>query len=245
MKAKGYFGYMMLYLLIFLIKGQILCAEQFPTVVEAEVRAVVAAEREGVISGMNTDVGDRVKKGGVIAVVYHKDILFEKQQLQAKQKYFSVQVENLGKLNEKGMVPNEELARAQMDKAVNEAQIKLIDTQIGRSTVYAPFSGIAVARHIQSHEWVRPGQPVVELYDPARLRVVADIPSEIAMKMKTGQVDTLVFPDTGKEVNAKLKVISPQVDVRSNTIKVYWSVDPKEGEKGNLIPGMKGVFQWN
>jgi membrane fusion protein (multidrug efflux system) len=231
------------YMLIFFsVVCNAAAAEQFPTVVEAEVRAVLSAEREGVLSSLKTNVGERVKKGETLATVYHRDIVYERQQLEARKKYLGVQVENLGKLNEKGLVPDEELEKAKMEKAVNNAQLKVMDTQIARSRIRSPFSGIVVARHVQPHEWVRPGQPVLELYDPGHLRVVADIPAEIAVKLKIGQEDMLFFSDIGKEVSAKLKLVFPQVDVRSNTRKVHWSVDSR---KSGLLPGMKGVFHWN
>ncbi len=218
-------------------------AEQFPAVVEAEVRAVIAAEQEGVLYDLDVDVGDGVGAGQVLAVVFHRDLTLKLEQEEATREYFEVLVENMTKLNEKGLVTNEELAKARMESEVNAKEIERYQSMIERSHIKAPFSGLVVSRQIQPHEWVRPGQPVIELYDPRKLRIVADIHANIAHRMKAGESHPIFFPDLDQEVPAKVAVFAPQVDVRSNTIKVYWRVDGAKGRKAGLLPGMKGVLQ--
>ncbi len=218
-------------------------ADQFPSVIEAESKAIIAAEREGILTEFNVDVGDRVKRGSPVATVFHKDVLLKKQEFEITRKYLLRQVDNLTKLNEKGMSTDDEKVKAETDLAVNAKEIDMLQNVIERSQVRAPFDGVVINRHIQPHEWVRPGQPLVEMYDPDRLRVVADIPSEIAVGLKAGRSDTFYFPDVKQDVRAKLKVSFPQVDVRSNTVKIYWVVDATERKKAHLVPGMKGVLK--
>lgn len=217
-------------------------AEQFPAVVEAEERAILSAEREGVLTELKVDTGDRVKKGDLIAGVFHRDLILQKELRSATREYLKVQVENLTKLSGKGMVADEELARAKMELAVNGKEISMVENQIERSRLHAPFSGMVVMRHIQPYEWVKPGQPVVELYDPRELRIVTDIPAELAVKLEKGQEHRFLFPDLQREIIAKLKVFSPQVDVRSNTMKILWIVSGT-GDGPELLPGMKGVLK--
>ena len=237
---KKYF-FILLFVLFFTCNAG--AAEQFPVVVEAEARAMLTAQRSGVLSRLNVRAGDRVKKNQVLGIVFHEDLILKKQQVQARKKYLDIQVENLTKLNEKGIVTNEEVAKSRMELAVNEKEISMIQSEIDRSKIRAPFSGLVVARHVQPHEWVTPGRDMVELYDPRKLQIVADIPSEIAIKLKPGDTDTIFFPDSKQDVKAVFKVLSPQVDVRSNTIKVYWTVPGEEMKTARLLPGMKGVLK--
>lgn len=214
-------------------------AEEFPVIVEAEEQAVISAEREGVLTALKVNTGDAVRRNGLMAVVYHQDLVLRKELYQANTEYLKTKVENISRLSEKGLSTDEELALARKELAVNGKEINIIESEISRSLIHAPFSGIIINREVQPHEWVKPGQPVVEMYDPNELRIVADIPSEIAVNMKKGQTDVLFFPALKREVTAELKVFTPHVDVRSNTIKIYWSVQ----ETDDLLPGMKGVLK--
>ena len=59
--------YFFLIFFIFLIfQGTSALADQFPAVVEAEQRAVLAAERAGILSRLHVDVGGAVKKGDLL-----------------------------------------------------------------------------------------------------------------------------------------------------------------------------------
>jgi membrane fusion protein (multidrug efflux system) len=217
--------------------------EEFPAVVEAETRAVLSAEREGVLSRLGVDVGDRVRKGDSLAEVFHRNLVLQKELKEANAEFWDLQVENLTRLNAKGLATDEELARARMEQAVNRKEIHIIETDIERSVIRAPFSGAVILRHVQPHEWVKPGQPVVELYDPAGLRIVADVPTPLAVDMAEGQSHSLFFPALNREITARVRVVAPQVDVRSNTVKVYWGVAGNGADAAGLIPGMKGVLR--
>lgn len=219
-------------------------ADQFPAVVEARQRAVLSAQRAGVLSQLSADVGDLVKKDSEIAVVFHKELLLQMQKQQETRNYLRVLVENLEKLDQKGLTTLEEIAKARADLAVISKEIEIIKTEIGRSKIIAPFSGLVTVREVQQHEWVTPGQPVVEIYNPDKLRIVTDIPADIAFKLKVGESREIVFPDINKSINATLAVFSPQVDVRSNTIKVFWSVEPKDARDIGLKHGMKGALNF-
>ncbi|MFP4350510.1 MAG: efflux RND transporter periplasmic adaptor subunit [Desulfococcaceae bacterium] len=241
-RAGCFAGILGLVLLTGPVFGDSVFGDQFPAVVEAEQRAVLSAEREGVLSELSVDTGRRVQKNERVAEVYHRDLILQKELREATREYLQIQVDNLTRLNSKGMVTDEEVARARMELEVNRKEINLVENQIERSRLHAPFAGIVMTRHIQPYEWVRPGQPVVELYHPLQLRIVSDIPSDLAVGLKKGQEHKFFFSDLQREVIGRLEVFSPQVDVRSNTIKILWSV--KQGaEEPELLPGMKGVLK--
>lgn len=218
-------------------------SEDFPVVIEAEQRVVIAAEREGVLSSLNVDAGASVNRGNTLAVVFHDDLIFQKQLKEVTRKYLRFQFENLKQLNQKGLAADEELAKSEMELAVNGKEISIIETNIDRSIIKAPFSGVIIDRKIQPYEWVKPGQPVVEMYNSDQLRIVADIPASRAVQMRVGQTHSIFFQALNREVLANLKVLVPQVDVRSNTIKIYWSVPRESTRQIDLLPGMKGTLK--
>lgn len=245
MKMKRYliFLFMLFAEMVFSVFFHPALAEQFPAVVEAKESAVLAAEREGTLTRLAVDVGDRVEKGTVLGMVFHQDLILTKEKAEATDKYLKILVENLRRLNSRGLVTDEELAKAEMDLVVNEKEIELVETDIRRSRLVAPFPGRVVKRHTQPHEWVQVGQPVIELYNPKELQIVTDLPTDLAFQQEAGDVLLMQFPDLNQQIEARLKIFSPKVDVRSNTIKVFWEIDSREGREIGLKPGMKGFLE--
>ncbi len=242
-KKKYGFGLSAAGLLLALLAADAAAAEEFPVVVEASVRAVISAERAGILSVLSVDTGDRIRKGEVLGVVAHRNLVLQRQLHEATRDYLKGHVENLARLGSRGLATDEELSRARTDLAVKEKEIAMTAEDIRRSHLYAPFSGLVVMRRVQPHEWVTPGQPALEIYDPKRLQVVADIPSDVAVGLKTDQTHMFFFPDIAAEVEGEIAVFAPQVDVRSNTVKIYWRLAPEAHRETALTPGMKGVLR--
>ncbi|MGB0721690.1 MAG: efflux RND transporter periplasmic adaptor subunit [Gammaproteobacteria bacterium] len=209
----------------------------YPVVFEAEERAVLSAERDGVLVRFDADVGQRVKKGSILARVDAGEPALMAKRAKKSLEFVQSQVENLKRLNARGLSTNEELNKAQMEAAVTQTDIDLYTRQIIHSRVHAPFNGIVVRRLTQPHEWVKAGQPVVELLDPDHLRVVGHIPSSQAVLMRVGSTHEVHVPDLATRVPVKVKAVTPAVDEQSNTVKVVWSVTK---QAPGLLAGMKG-----
>lgn len=208
-----------------------------PVIFEAENRATLSAEREGVLTTFDVDTGKRVKKGAVLARVDAGDLALQKKRHELNLKFLKAQLDNLSKLNARGLATDEEVAKAKMESGVTQTDIEILRRHIIHSRIVAPFTGVVVKREVQPHEWVTAGQPVVELVDPQSLRVVGNVFSEDAVNIKIGDEHRVHVNAIGTDVTAKVKAITPAVDEQSNTVLVVWSVVSGHSK---LLAGMKG-----
>ena len=101
-----------------------------------------------------------------------------------------------------GMVSAEDVAKAEGDLKVAEAQIKeaqenqgiakaeleLAKRTLDEHTIIAPFDGIVLSRKKHPGESVRANDTVIELGDLSRLAAEAYVPLEYAYRVKVGQI---------------------------------------------------------
>ena len=211
--------------------------EAYPAIFEATRKAVLSAERPGVLDRLSYDVGSAVKKGEIIAQVDTGELALQKKRAELSHRHLSVKVENLARLSKKGLATNEEVAEARMQRDVVRTDIDIIKRHIANSYVRAPYTCVVVRRHMQPHEWVTAGKPVVEVVDPSELRAVANIPSASAVRLKPGEEHAFYVYDLDATVTGVVKAVAPVVDELSNTAQVVWNVkDPGDV----LLSGMKG-----
>jgi len=85
----------------------------------------------------------------------------------------------------------EEQACRERIKAV-EAELTVLEDDLGRVEIRAPIAGVVLRRHRESETVVAAGVPVIEIGDIRRLEVEADVLSESAARMHIGQ-DVEVF----------------------------------------------------
>ncbi len=211
--------------------------EAYPAIFEATRQAVLSAERAGVLDRLSYDVGSAVKKGEIIAQVETGELALQKKRAELSRKHLSVKLENLTRLNRKGLATNEEVAETRMQRDVVRTDIDIIKRQIANSYIRAPYPCVVVRRHMEPHEWVTAGQPVVEVVDPSDLRAVANIPSASAVRLKPGDEHAFYVHDLDMTVNGAVKAVVPVVDELSNTAQVVWTIQKNDD---SLLSGMKG-----
>ncbi len=211
--------------------------EAYPAIFEATRQAVLSAERAGVLSSLAYEVGSTVKKGEIIAQVETGELALQKKRAELSRKHLGVKVDNLTRLSKQGLATNEEVAEARMQRDVVRTDIDIIQRQIANSYIRAPYACIVVRRHVQPHEWVTAGQPVVEVVDIKQLRAVANIPSASAVRLNTGDEHSFYVHDLDRTVTGVVRAVVPVVDELSNTAEVVWTIQ----ETGDaLLSGMKG-----
>jgi len=130
-----------------------------------------------------------------------------------------------------------EIAKSRLDFA--EANLKLSESDLESCSIKAPFSGRLTKKLLNEHEFVKKGQPVLEIIDDNHLLAVMHIPSGERYSMKIGQTLRIKVDETGSMHTGTVYEIAGEVDPGSRTFQVKALIDNK---KSNLSAGMSGVL---
>jgi len=204
-------------------------------IVEAVKQAVVAAQMQGRIIEARFDAGSRVQAGEVLMRLDAREAA---QGLAGAQ----AQLVNARAAQErsKHLFAQKFVSQAALDKA--EADFKAATASAGQAgvaasyaTIVAPFSGIVAQRLAEAGEMAEPGKPLISVFDPKTLRVVASIPQYQLAGIKQAMSAKVEFPETGKWVAAMRIEVLPTADARTHVVRVRVTLPDKlEG----AIPGM-------
>jgi len=112
-------------------------------------------------------------------------------------------------------------ARAEHERARSAAD--LIGTGSGiRFSVRAPADGVVMTIRTAIGATVAPGgEALVELGDPTRLQVVAQVPESDLRRISAGQKAEVELPALASRVAARVENINPRVDLESRRAQVY------------------------
>lgn len=221
---------------------------QFDGQVEAIHAATVSGQTSGRVADIQFDVGDTVPAGAVIVRLVSEDQQGGLQQAQAgladAQSGLKVDQQELQRIEAlfgKGVVSKAELDRAQGRVKSREAQVKNADgalrraqQQLAYTVVQAPFAGVVSERHIELGEAVAPGTPLMSGFDPDHLRVVVNIPQDIADRVRA---------EPAVQVESNSNILTPE------KVLVYPAANPVSGSvkaRLNLPEGNHGLLpgQW-
>jgi RND family efflux transporter MFP subunit len=206
--------------------------------VEGTIQRSLVAPFNGFVLEAPVRAGDTVKSGQLLARLDDRDLLLERLKWITERERRKLEFEKaMGERNRAEQL----ISTTQMEQA--EAEIRLVDEQLARSRLTAPFDGIVIAGDLTQAigASLQRGQEMFEVAPLDSYRVVLDVDETQIGDIATGQKGSLVASSLPGETFAlsvtKITPVSKAHDGR-NTFRV-------EGELTSdvlaLRPGMHGV----
>lgn len=201
---------------------------------EANEQIEVRSEVSGVVEQINFEEGSTVSKGQALIKVNDIELRAELRKVQTSQGLSSENARRAKLLLDKEAISQEEFDIATADYKSAQAQVQLIQAQLSKTIIRAPFSGKIGLRSISKGSYISPTTLIAKLVNTNQLKITFSIPEKYAQTMKVNQ--TLTFTTSGsKEIyNAKIYAIEPSIEIESRTLKIRAIAENKEGK---LIPG--------
>ena len=217
-------------------------------VAEAERQSTISAQIAGRIVAINFRAGDTVQQGQVIMRIDPTTANQDVAGMQARVHEAEVQLDNARKQYErvKELYGQKYVSQAQMDKAEADfksaqAQLNTIKAGLGQSaaqrnftTVVAPYSGVMSALLVEVGEMASPGKPLATGYDPANLRVSAQVPQSRLDSIRNGGKAYVEIPGQASWTAARSVTILPSADPRTQSSEVRAILPP---DSHGLLPG--------
>jgi RND family efflux transporter MFP subunit len=204
-------------------------------VVEAVKQATVAAQVQGRVVEVRADAGQRVKQGELLMRIDAREFAENAAAAQAQYIQAKANFERMKNLYAQKFVSSAALDKAEADFKAAEANAGASGATYSHSNVTSPISGIVAQRLTELGELASPGKPLITVYEPGSLRVVANIPQYRVTEIRKNGKAKLEFPEAGLWVDAARVEILPTADARSHTVTARLYLPAKvEG----VYPGM-------
>ncbi|MBC7605489.1 MAG: efflux RND transporter periplasmic adaptor subunit [Burkholderiales bacterium] len=202
--------------------------------IEANEQVEIRSEVSGIVESINFKEGSSVSTGQLLFKV--NDIELRAQLAQAKTKQ-GLAAENERRANlllQKEAISQEEYDVARADFKSAQAQTQLINAQIAKTSIRAPFSGKIGLRSISPGTYVTPMVMVANLVNTGKLKITFSIPEKYAAQIKNNADLSFTVAGSSQKYNATVYAIEPSVATATRTLQVRALADNKEGK---LLPG--------
>jgi RND family efflux transporter MFP subunit len=211
----------------------------------------IYARTAGYLTRWYFDIGARVKKGALLAVIATPEVDQQLAQAQADLNTAQANANNARIQADRytGLVQSNAVSRQDTDTFVNQAAataaaVKSAQANVERlhqlqsfEEVYAPFDGVITARNIDTGQLIDPGagKELFHLQAIQTLRVYANLPQIYSANVKRGSKVDLTFTEHGGKIyQGTLVRTADAIDPGSRTLLVEVDVDNRAGE---LLPG--------
>ena len=201
---------------------------------EANEQIEVRSEVSGVVEQINFEEGSMVTKGQALIKVNDIELRAQLKQVQTAKGLSSENARRAKLLLEKEAISQEEFDVANAEYQSAQAQVHLIQAQLSKTIVRAPFSGKIGLRSISKGSYISPNTLIAQLVNTSQLKITFSIPEKYAQTMKVNQTLTFTTSGSKETYKATIYAIEPAIEIESRTLRIRAITNNNDGK---LIPG--------
>ncbi|MEL6277086.1 MAG: efflux RND transporter periplasmic adaptor subunit, partial [Bacteroidota bacterium] len=235
----------------------------FPGVAQAEKEANLSFRVSGTVRNLNIKLGDRVRKGQLIASLDPIDYSIQADQATASEKGAEANLQSaettlinaranyqrIEKLYENNSVALSEFEQAKSSYESAQSQYEAAKTQVtsaekqtqsarnqvNYTRLTAPFSGIITAVNIEANELVGSGSPIAILSSISKPEINVGIPENLISRIKKGQKADISFSVLP---NQSFKGTVQEVSFAAGNAPTYPAIIRIDNASAEIRPGM-------
>lgn len=209
-----------------------------PGAVEGLIQRVIVSPFDGYISSEHARPGETVREGMVLATLDDKDLALERLRWSTTRRQRITEYNRA--LASRGRAETN-ITKAQIEQA--DAQIALLDEQISRTKLKAPFDGFVVSGDLSQSigAAVQRGQELFAIAPLASYRVILKVDESEISNVMVGQEGTLLVSSLPQNPLAyTIERITPVSEVKEGSN--FFRVEARLIEATpRLRPGMEGI----
>ena len=201
------------------LKGPLTQTEPVIGRIVATRKGVVAARVSGSVVAIDVAIGDRVKRGQVLA---RQDTSSTEARLAYESAELKLAEQELKRFEALRTNRSAAFARSRYDTAVHRvararANVRLVRLAIEGAIVTAPYDGVVVRKATELGAYLKDGAAVVELLNDTEVEVEADVPADRLRGLRPGTIVTFRLRDGGVPRQARVRTVLPMQNALTRT----------------------------
>jgi membrane fusion protein (multidrug efflux system) len=203
---------------------------EVPGTVETDQNSLVTAEASGLITKIYVKEGQKVSKGQTLASIDAEILAANLAELRTSLDMAEYMLAKQEELRNKGVGVEVEYEQAKNQKLSLEKRISTLQSQKGKTTVKAPFSGIIDDIFVNEGEMAAPQVPLMRIVNNSTVTINASMAENLLSKVDEGTPVEMTFPamnDTtivsnvtykGNYIDPTNRTFRIQIEIKNNKL---------------------------
>lgn len=192
----------------------------------ADEAVEIAAEQAGRVVAIGFEEGRPVELGQELFKLDDSLLVAEEGEAEARSALAEANYQRAQSLSKSGSGTQRSLDEASAERLTANALLHLLRSRIDKTSIKAPFAGVAGLRSISVGAYVEPGDALTRVEKIDVVKVEFTVPERNLGDVAPGQSVTVTvdaFP--GRRFSGEIYAIDPQVDVSGRALRVRARID--------------------
>jgi RND family efflux transporter MFP subunit len=226
---------------------------RFSGIVEAADTSSLSFEVPGNVREVSVEVGERVTRGQVLAVLDETSYQLNVEAARAAVGGAEVQLadarndlQRLQRLaaQDRGAISMRSLEQAQatydgarQNLSYNNSRLNMAERDLERTSLRAPFDGVIAARHVNPFQEVARGEPMFDLFIEGAMQAAISIPESEIGRVYLGLVGEIRFPAISGQVHRGIVTEVSKVAGAANAFPIKLAIET-DADSARIRPGI-------
>ncbi len=202
---------------------------------------VVFSEMSGTLLQINVKEGQRVSKGAILAKIDDGGMAQRRAQFAVQLNLAKTTFEKQERLWDQGIGSEMQFLQTKANYEAQLEGLKQLDSQLQKTVITAPFSGVVDGISAQQGSVVYPGQsPIMRIINLQNMYVEAEVPERHLSAITKGAVVEVFFPVLNRTISSTIKQVGQYINQANRTFKIEIAVPNTDSMiKPNLTARIK------
>ncbi|UCF69180.1 MAG: efflux RND transporter periplasmic adaptor subunit [Acidobacteriota bacterium] len=202
--------------------------------VRANESVDVVSEIAGIAKRITFEEGAPVARGELLLKIDDTELRAEYDRVRHRVHLSELREKRQRELREQGIVSEQEYDFADTELNVLRAEMRLVDAELAKTEIRAPFAGVVGLRHVSEGSLLSPQTRIVTLRDLDPVKIDFTLPERYASRVTPGTEVDFRVKGSDRTFKARVYAVEPQIspETRSLTIRAR-----TPNPDGVLLPG--------
>lgn len=215
---------------------------EVPGTIVANEATEIHPEVPGLITGIYFKEGGTVGKGALLFKLNDRDLQAQLRKLQVQAKIARQNENRSSELLKIGGISQQDYDAAQLQVNNVTADIAIIQTQIAKTAIRAPFTGKVGLRLVSVGAYVTPATAMTTISQTGQAKIDFTVPEKYIGKVNTGQFVNFTVEGSSRNYTARIMATESNILESTRALAVRAIV---VGDNGGLVPGAFARVQLN
>ncbi len=209
--------------------------------VETSENILIYPEYQGVLSNVYVKQGQQVSRGQVLAKIDDGGLSSQLAQLETQYALAKTTYERQQRLWDQQIGSEIQLLQAKTNMEASESAVKQLQSQLGKTSIRAPFSGVIDEIITEQGSVVGPGgMALMRLVNLSDMRVKASVPENYLQSVTKGDPVKVNFPAIDTSIDGKISGVGSFINPTNRTFQIEVEIPNTEQKiKPNLMASLQ------
>ena len=196
--------------------------------VQANELVELTAEASGIVTNVFFEEGREVSRGDLLVKINDSELQAQKQRALYRLNLAQQREERQRRLLERGGISQDDYDATLNEVNVFRAEVQLIEAQIEKTEVRAPFSGVIGLKYISTGSYITPASRIASLQEVNPIKIDFSIPERFISSVDVGDEINFTVQGVDSTFTGRVYAIEPRIDTDTRTLQIRAISDNSE-----------------